>query len=140
MSFKKEDIIAKVGIYKCPQGECKKVAKEIMEKLLGGEFKIVGTFCSSLDEALTKIDNFLTKENLVIIWPSSGFFDPQCTIPTYHFYIIFKTNPLQSFSAWEQGSEFYDEKNTKDIIEKTIESDKHGNKIEIQQCKRIEYV
>ncbi len=136
MSFKKQDIITKLGIYKCPQGECQEVAKKITEKLLGGEFKIEKAFCSSLDESLAKIDNFLTEENLVIIWPSSGFRDPQCTIPTYHFYIIFSTNPLQSFSVWDHGIEFYDEKYTKDIIEKTIESDKHGKRIEIQQCNK----
>ena len=37
MSFKEEDIRRKVGSYKCPQGECKKVMKEMVEKILGGK-------------------------------------------------------------------------------------------------------
>lgn len=135
--FKEEDIKTKVGSYKCPQRECGRVVKEMVETLLGGQCIIKKEVrCSSLKEALQEIDNLLTEKNLVVIWPSSGFVDPQCTIPVWHSYIVFSTKPLKSFTAWESGIVFYDEKSINEAIEGTINSVPHNKVITIHQYER----
>lgn len=134
MSFSKEYIKSKVGNYKCPQGKCGEIAIEMAESILGGKCQLIANVqCCSLEETLTKIASFLTNNNLVVIWPSSGFCGPN---PAWHSYIVFNANPLQSFAAWEQDNEFYDEKETKEKIENTINSEKHNKVITIHQYGR----
>jgi hypothetical protein len=137
MRLNKDFIKATVGETKCPQGECAKVAQEMVDKLLASKCKIEKEIrCYSLEDALRTINELLTEDALLVMWPNSGFMDATCNCPVWHSYIVFDSNPLQSFSAWESGLVFYDEKDTKGAIEKTINSEKHNNVITIHKYGR----
>lgn len=138
MKIDKDFIKATVGKTKCPQGECARVAEEMVNKLLASECSIEKEIkCVSLEDALRKINELLTEDALLVIWPNSGFMDATLNCPVWHSYIVYNSNPLQSFSAWENGLAFYDEKDTKDAIEKTINSEKHNKVITVHKYGRI---
>jgi len=134
MRLKKDLIKSSVGEIKCPQGKCADIAKDLVEKLLASKCEIEEERrCNSLEESLSTINELLTDGALLVIWPNSGFWDATCKCPVWHSYIVFDSQPLQSFSAWESGLEFYDEKDTKDAIERTINSKDHNNVITIHK-------
>jgi hypothetical protein len=138
MKLTKEEVITKLGEYTCPQGECMRVAKEMMDELLEGENDVVNNQpFTDVNEVIVELKRCTDHtESLATIWPATGW-DPKGNV-VYHSLIVFNTDPLQSVAAWESGIEVYDEEQTKGFIERTIKSDAHGNKIDVQQNKRKE--
>ena len=122
MGFSQEHIKKKLEGVKCPNGECSRVAQETSIKLLGKKSCFIGnTKCQSLDEALKTINNFLIGNGLAVLWVDTGLINPNNILyRAIHFYTVYNRKPLESFSIWESGLSFYDNKQTENEIRNTL--------------------
>jgi hypothetical protein len=132
-----EEIRLKLGDIKCLQGQCTEVEKKIRQQLFDKEAQLNNTPYNEVNAALENIKEALSnKDAFVIAWISTGFDEHGSAVN--HFLIINSYNPLQSFSVWQNGIDFYSEEETRNHISNTINSEAHGKKIDIHIYQKSE--